>query len=926
DGANDAAVVSGASSGSLAENATSVSGDLGHTDVDSVDADDLFQAVSTAAPSDNGYGSYTVSAAGVWTFVLDNDNAVVDALSPGQSLSDSFTVLTGDGTAQQVSVTIDGANDAAVVSGASSGSLAENATSVSGDLGHTDVDSVDADDLFQAVSTAAPSDNGYGSYTVSAAGVWTFVLDNDNAVVDALSPGQSLSDSFTVLTGDGTAQQVSVTIDGANDDPVVTSTPDAAEGTVTEGDETTVTSGMLTASDPDAGATLTWTGSAAGVYGAFVIAADGAWSYTIDNAAAEELSVGQTVTETFTATVTDDAGATAMQDVVVTLVGTNDAPVVALDTVISVEPGGSFTGALTAIDADSTGLAFAPGSQGPANGVVSVNPNGGFTYAPNAGFQGIDRFSYEVSDGDGGTTVAQVTVEVVNDSGAGANGQTVSVDINSAATPENPAGSVSVTAIPSDSASINLVFALDRSGSIGADGWTSQVNAVAEALEQLAAQFAGSATTVDVKIITYASDVTSLATIDLQDSTIGSQVRDLPFTGGVTNWAGALNQTQLFLDGEPGTDSNFLFFITDGEPTSGSWQAALANLTDVASNGYSVQIEAFGIGDSINFATLSQLDPTPVELTSADQLATALTETPIFDPILTSFELSLEVDGVDMGVIADQSSPALVADGLNYDLSLAEIDGLGDMLGASNRFNVRVGFDLDGNASTTEIELFTTEVFARADSAQALSGLTQSDLLLGSTEADQLSGAGGQDLLVGFGGNDVLNGGADADILLAGDGDDRLVVTELSGGGTEVLNGGAGRDVLDIDIAGDLGADLMPTLELSDIEAIDMENGQANALDLTLSDLIELSSTADTELEALLAEALPESAVVYGDADDTLTLVNGADGAFQQSADAPVDDGAGHSLEIYEYIAGGSILATLGVDADVTVSTAAPAA
>jgi hypothetical protein len=37
---------------------------------------------------------------------------------------------------------------------------------------------------------------------------------------------------------------------------------------------------------------------------------------------------------------------------------------------------------------------------GPANGVVVVSANGMFTYTPNVGFSGYDRFFYEVTDGE----------------------------------------------------------------------------------------------------------------------------------------------------------------------------------------------------------------------------------------------------------------------------------------------------------------------------------------------------------------------------------------------------------------------------------------------------------------------------------------------------------------------------------------------
>ncbi|WP_412072467.1 VCBS domain-containing protein, partial [Pseudomonas fluorescens] len=62
------------------------------------------------------------------------------------------------------------------------------------------------------------------------------------------------------------------------------------------------------------------TGDAAGSVG---------WTYTLSNSAAQYLAAGQTKTEVFTVTLTDDFGATVTKDVTITLTGTNDAPTVA---------------------------------------------------------------------------------------------------------------------------------------------------------------------------------------------------------------------------------------------------------------------------------------------------------------------------------------------------------------------------------------------------------------------------------------------------------------------------------------------------------------------------------------------------------------------------------------------------------------------
>ena len=192
-------------------------GNLNSTDVDN--PNDAWTAVGTATASANGYGSYTLTAAGVWAYTLDNSNAAVQALNVGGTLTDTFTALTVDGTAQLVTITINGANDAAVITGTATGAVTEaggvnNGTpgtpTATGDLNSTDVDN--PNDAWTAVGTAAASANGYGSYTLTAAGVWIYTLNNSNATVQALNVGGTLTDTFTATTVDGTAQLVTITI------------------------------------------------------------------------------------------------------------------------------------------------------------------------------------------------------------------------------------------------------------------------------------------------------------------------------------------------------------------------------------------------------------------------------------------------------------------------------------------------------------------------------------------------------------------------------------------------------------------------------------------------------------------------------------------------------------------------------------------
>ena len=79
-----------------------------------------------------------------------------------------------------------------------------------GTLTDTDVDNTA--NTFTPVSSPTASAGGYGTYTMTAAGVWTYTLDDTNSAVQALNVGGTLTDTFTVTTVDGTAQVVTITI------------------------------------------------------------------------------------------------------------------------------------------------------------------------------------------------------------------------------------------------------------------------------------------------------------------------------------------------------------------------------------------------------------------------------------------------------------------------------------------------------------------------------------------------------------------------------------------------------------------------------------------------------------------------------------------------------------------------------------------
>ncbi len=322
-GTNDVPVITSMKqSGSVTEDAAlTATGRVTSSDVDNG---------ATATYSGNAvgsYGSFAVATTGEWTYTMDNANH--QNLAQGESRSETFAVTVTDDkgatATQNVVITITGTNDAPVItSTAQSGSVTEDtALTATGTVASSDVDN-------GATATYSGNASGsYGSFAVAAStGEWTYTLDNDAA--QNLAAGETHSETFAVTVTDDkgatATQNVVITITGTNDVPMITS--DDQAGSVKE-DATQTATGKVTSSDVDNDATATYSGNASGNYGSFAIdASTGEWTYTLDNDAAQNLADGETHDETFTVTVTDDKDGIATQDVVITINGTNEVPVI----------------------------------------------------------------------------------------------------------------------------------------------------------------------------------------------------------------------------------------------------------------------------------------------------------------------------------------------------------------------------------------------------------------------------------------------------------------------------------------------------------------------------------------------------------------------------------------------------------------------
>jgi VCBS repeat-containing protein len=342
---NTPADITGTASGGVTEaglagsGTPTATGNLDSTDVDGTN--DAWQTASAGTPSAGGYGTYEVTADGVWTYTLSNDAEAVQKLNGGDSVNDTFTVLTADGTSRVVTIAITGANDGASIALSASEDTAvveaggtANGTNdnpaAGGKLTATDVDDGEA-----AFQVPASTTGTYGDFTFNAAtGEWSYALRNGDANVQALNGGEVVHDTLTVKSIDETATHViDVTITGANDIPTITVaaaedrevTEDGGVANGAAGDPTA--GGKLTITDPDDGeSSFQMPGAAAltGTYGTFTFSTDGTWGYTLANGQAnvQELDGGQAAQDKLTVTSAD--GTT--YDIVVDITGANDAP------------------------------------------------------------------------------------------------------------------------------------------------------------------------------------------------------------------------------------------------------------------------------------------------------------------------------------------------------------------------------------------------------------------------------------------------------------------------------------------------------------------------------------------------------------------------------------------------------------------------
>jgi VCBS repeat-containing protein len=129
----------------------------------------------------------------------------------------SYTIddASGGKVAQTATVSVTGTNDAPLISGAAVGAVTEDtATATLTDTGTLTISDADTGEAVFQTACITASEGALGSLSITTAGVWTYSVAN--AAVQYLGLDDTKVETFTVLSADGTAHDVVVTIIGTN--------------------------------------------------------------------------------------------------------------------------------------------------------------------------------------------------------------------------------------------------------------------------------------------------------------------------------------------------------------------------------------------------------------------------------------------------------------------------------------------------------------------------------------------------------------------------------------------------------------------------------------------------------------------------------------------------------------------------------------
>lgn len=440
-----------------------------------------------------------------------------------------------------------------------------------------------------------------------------------------------------------------------------------------------------------------------------------------------------------------------------------------------------------------------------AHGSLVLNADNTITYTPNADYNGADSFTYTVSDGNGGASVATVnlTVAPVND--------TPVTVVDMMTTDEDTPIIVNVLANDSDVDGDTLtvtsvVGALNGSVVINADNTLTYTPNTdyngSETLTYTVDDGNGGIITENVHITINSVNDAPIAQDDVfegdQDTDITGNLLSDNGNGADSDVDGdvlaIVDQTITTANGAVvistngdftytpnasyfGTDS-FTYTLEDGQ---GGVNVATANITLTATNSPpSAQDDIF---DSMRDDELSG----NVLINDSDVDGDILT-------VQTSVITTSQGGSVSMTSTGNfVYSPALGFIGTDtFEYSVFDPSGEQDTASATINVSARPDDIFGDNNSNILIGTNGGDAIFAEGGNDILWGKRGDDLLVGGEGKDLLVGNSGDDVLLGGNGDDLLYGSSGSDYLFGGNGDDWV----LGGSGGDILNGGTGADYL----------------------------------------------------------------------------------------------------------------------------------
>lgn len=346
--------------------------------VNANDADGDILTFALSSPPANG------------SVILNPDGTYLFTPNPNFNGTDSFSVLVSDGMGGNVAITIPitvtPVNDVPIAQAVPPALTTPEDVAISAVVEATDADG----DALNYVLGTPPA---HGQVVVNADGTYTYTPN----------PNFNGPDGFTVVVSDGNGGSITinvpVTVSPVND------APEAASPAIST-NEDSAQKGKITATDLD-GDPLIYTLTASTSHGVVVLNTDGTYTYTPN--------ANYNGADSFVVEVSDGKGGSTTVITDINVIPVNDAPVASAPAIGTLEDTPQ-TGAVTASDVDGDTLTYTLGTS-PLHGLVTVNPNGTYTYIPNLNYNGTDSFTITVSDGHGGIATVSITVTVspVND-------------------------------------------------------------------------------------------------------------------------------------------------------------------------------------------------------------------------------------------------------------------------------------------------------------------------------------------------------------------------------------------------------------------------------------------------------------------------------------------------------------------------------